>query len=105
MMETGTHVCVDCTGDALFAQAEEIHDRLCTALRDGRPIVIDCRGVDGADVSFIQLLLAVRVSALQRGIPFAIGQSPGAAVLTVLERGGFLSPVCVPNADFWTAGV
>ncbi len=63
--------------------------RLRAALGDARHVVIDCAGVDEADVSFIQLLLAARVSTRASGGTVRLAAPPAGALLDALTRAGF----------------
>ncbi|PKU25000.1 STAS domain-containing protein [Telmatospirillum siberiense] len=96
---------VDISGDVSFVCSADIHDRLCKALTNGRPVVVDCAGAVNIDLSFIQLLLAARLSAMRRGLPFALKRPVGEALLSALRRDGFLSETPLPNDAFWTGGV
>ncbi|HXP95363.1 MAG TPA: STAS domain-containing protein [Telmatospirillum sp.] len=91
-------------GEISVSQAEEVHDRFCAALADGRPIVVDCGAIEDADISFIQLLIAARTSARRRGVSFCLKQPVGEPFLAVLRRGGFLLEAPLPQDDFWTGG-
>jgi len=91
-------------GSLTLPRAEAIRSTLAAALDDGAPIAIDCGGATDVDVSFIQLLLAARRSAAQRGASLALA-APAAGVLrTALERGGFLTATSqggASDSDFW----
>jgi len=52
-------------------------------------ILIDCSGADEVDLSFIQLLIAARASALRVGHAVALATPPNGALLDVLTRSGF----------------
>ncbi|MTJ81853.1 MAG: STAS domain-containing protein [Telmatospirillum sp.] len=105
MNDDSAHVVIDCNGEISLSVAEDLHDRLCAALTDGRPIEIDCTGATSIDISFIQLLVAARASAARRGVPLALKAPGGEALQDGLRRGGFLPAQPFANDDFWIGGI
>lgn len=105
MTDSNTATTIDCSGDMTVNRIEEIHDRLRAGLSAGGPMAVDCRAVAEADVSFIQLLIAARVSALRRGTAFTLIQPLAEPLRSALERGGFTAGTGALNADFWTGGL
>lgn len=96
---------IDCSGDMTINRIEEIHGRLCAGLSAGGSMAVDCRAVAEADVSFIQLLIATRASALRRGTVFTLMQPLAEPLRSALERGGFTAGTGASDADFWTGGL
>lgn len=68
-------------------------EALCTTLRENiahnPAVLIDCLAATEVDLSFIQLLVASRVSAAQSGKTVVLSASPDGALLTALTRAGF----------------
>jgi anti-anti-sigma regulatory factor len=103
-MEDEARVVIKCAGEMSIARAEEIREDLWAALRADRPIAVDCSAVTGIDVSFVQLLMAARISAKRRGISFRLSKPISETLVTALLRGGFVAAVPLPNEDFWNGG-
>src|SRR5690348_5058656 len=85
-------------------KAEAIRSALAAALDKGGVVTIDCAAATEVDVSFIQLLLAARRSAAQRGASLALAAPATGALRAALERGGFLTAASKSRAsdsDFW----
>lgn len=75
-------------GQQTIATVEEAHARLCAALARHTDIEIDLAGVAEADVAFIQLLLATRISVAAAGGRLAWRSADCPAVRGVLARCG-----------------
>ncbi|MDR3438050.1 STAS domain-containing protein [Telmatospirillum sp.] len=101
MEENNTHLIVDCGGENLLASAEALHDKFCAAMVDGRPIQVDCSNVTAVDISFIQVLIAARVSAAGRNLSFSLKKPVADVLLTALQRGGFVGEPPLPSDGFW----
>jgi anti-anti-sigma regulatory factor len=73
---------------------------LLEALADHPALLVDCGAADTVDLTFIQLLLAARLSAHLAGKRLALAAPPRGALLAALGQGGFLPP---SGADpFWS---
>ena len=73
---------------------------LLAALADHPAVLVDCGAAESVDLTFIQLLLAARLSARQAGKPFSLAAPATGALRAALEQGGFLPP---SGADpFWS---
>ena len=105
MTDSHTPTTIDCSGDMTVNRIEEIYDRLRAGLNAGGPVAVDCRAAAEADVSFIQLLIAARVSAQRRGMALRLMQPLAEPLRSALERGGFTAGTGAPDADFWTGGL
>ena len=105
MTEDETRQVIACDGEITVASADELHDRLCRALTDGRPIEVDLSEASVVDVSIVQLLIAARASAERRGVVLTLRKPAGLALLETLRRGGFLSDPPSPDNDFWIGGM
>lgn len=60
------------SGDCTVARAEEIRASLLDALNSGDSIEIDLGGVTGIDLTFCQILHALRLSCKARGVVLAL---------------------------------
>jgi hypothetical protein len=68
-----------------------------------RDVAIDCSVASEIDLTFIQLLIAARVSTQARGQRISLMPCPDGVLLDVLTRGGFR---LMPESDggFWFTG-
>lgn len=92
--------CVRIVGAANIATIGEIHARLLAAYRDSDTISIDTAEISEVDLTFIQLVEAVRRSATASGKQIVLTGPADGPLLDTLMRGGFFS-----NQDcaaFWT---
>ena len=68
-------------------------EALCATLRErvaqGADVAIDCTAAAEVDLSFIQLLVAARASALQADKTVTLSARPDGALLNALTRAGF----------------
>lgn len=78
-------------GNRGIARAEESLASLRQALADSESIVVDCTTVTAADLSFIQLLLATRRSAMATGKSFTVTARTDGPLHGALVAGGFLA--------------
>jgi hypothetical protein len=80
------------------------------AVRNGG-LLIDCSAATEIDLTFVQLLVATRVSAQRLGGTVSLAPAPDGALLDTLTRGGF-RVACDANGDdavgkaagFWFEG-
>jgi anti-anti-sigma regulatory factor len=75
------------------------------------PLAIDCSAATEIDLTFVQLLVATRISAQRLGGTVSLVSAPDGALLDTLTRGGFrvasdAKEDGVPGntAAFWFAG-
>lgn len=68
----------------------------------GAAVMIDCRAAGEVDLTFIQLLIASRVSGRHLGRSVNLAAAPDGALLDTLTRGGFR--VVSESASDGTAG-
>ncbi|PNG25066.1 STAS domain-containing protein [Methylocella silvestris] len=79
-------LCLD--GDCNIANARALHRDLRDAFDRGAAVTVDCRGVERADVSLLQLLLSSQTTFFNRGLDFRI-VDPAGVVGLLATRGGF----------------
>lgn len=76
------------TGDLTMHRADEICTKLTEALENNVIVNVNCADATDMDVSFIQLVLAARKSAVAKGGDLQV-ISPGSSLLsTTLTRSG-----------------
>jgi anti-anti-sigma regulatory factor len=80
------------------------HAELAAALRQSGPLIVDLGEVTEADLTFVQLIEALRRSANDAGRALSLAQPAGEAVRQVLQRGGFLDDDTSERALFWLQG-
>jgi len=68
------------------------------------PLVVDLDAVTEADLTFVQLIEALRRSATDAGRAVSLAHPAGEAVRDVLQRGGFLDDDTSERALFWLQG-
>ncbi len=79
-------------GSATIQSAAETQARLGEALAGGGDVAVDCAGVDEADITFLQLLIAAHRGATRRGIALRLAPPPSPQLLAVIERAGVALP-------------
>jgi ABC-type transporter Mla MlaB component len=95
-------------GALTMRTVEAVRATLLTAIEppSGLPpagIAIDCSTASEIDLTFIQLLIAVRVSTRATGRSINLLPSPDGALLDTLTRGGF-RVVPESGSGFWFTG-
>lgn len=99
-------------GALTIGTADTVHATLRAAIEPTSgvgptDISIDCSEAGEIDLSFIQLLIAARISAQLLGRAVSLATCPDGALLDTLTRGGF-QVVCEggpkDTAAFWFAG-
>jgi len=103
--EAGVRVVLE--GALTMRTADIIHARLRETIdADATFISIDCSAATEVDLTFVQLLIASRLSAEVRGKSVVLAASPDGVLLDALNRGGFEvvdGPAETPA--FWFQGV
>lgn len=87
--------------------APAFRDAILNHLKLGRSLAIDCGALAEADLSLLQLIVALRKSAAQRGVPVSLIHPDNKAFLQLLIRAGFVTaPAGDPDTDdlFWLQG-
>ena len=77
-------VVVRCDGALTLAAAAEHRERLLRALDDNHAVVVDVRGAEDVDMTFIQLLVAAQKSAAYHGKTVHVGAPEGSLSLAKL---------------------
>ncbi|QLA17616.1 STAS domain-containing protein [Desulfolutivibrio sulfoxidireducens] len=63
---------IDLDGDCTVAAARVLKDLFLDALARGEPTRVSFRGIDKADLSFFELLLAARQAFAQKGVELVL---------------------------------
>jgi hypothetical protein len=96
--ETG-HLVLD--GLCTVRTADDVHAKLLEMTARYRALDIDCRAAEEIDLSFVQLLLATRLSARLGARSVTLAHPAGGLLRAALERGGFLSGTETADQAFW----
>lgn len=99
MLSEHKGVVMECSGALTIGRVEALRDSLLAALGQGGDLEIDCSAATEADVSFIQLLLAARASAVRRGTALRVRDGERGVVAGVFRSGGLRG-----DDGFWTEG-
>jgi ABC-type transporter Mla MlaB component len=89
------------TGICAIRSAEDVYAKLVEAMTDHPALEIDCSAVEEADLSFVQILCAARITAKNAGRSVRLAQPAAGVLRDVLERGGFLSQDAADHG-FWS---
>lgn len=95
---------IELSGSLSIRDAAATLDRLKAALAGAARLTIDCSALTGADLSIVQLLAAVKASAIAEGKSVRLVAPAGRALHTLLQQSGFLTPDGKPTAphdQFW----
>ncbi len=77
------------------------HSRLCTAFAASPAVSLDLGDVTEADLSFVQLIEAARISAGLAGGRLVLSAPAAGSLHDVLTRGGFLDAEDHGRREFW----
>jgi hypothetical protein len=105
MLDLSAPVHVSMPPSLTVREAEQIHARLLEAVRDQQAVILDCGAATEIDLSFVQLVLSARKSALAAGKSLAVVPPPGGLLSDVLRRAGVVDASdSGPQADqqFWS---
>ena len=94
-------------GPLTLRSVEAVRATLQAAFEQQTDIAIDCAAADEIDLSFIQVLIAARASAVRLGGTVGLVAPPGAALLDTMTRAGFRAVAESPIGDtevFWIDG-
>ena len=72
----GEQTVIAVSGAATVRVVDELRSQLLTALERGKPIGIDVRAVERADLSFLQLLFSASNTASARGVRLSLIGDP-----------------------------
>jgi len=76
----------------------DVRAALLEALAGHPAVQLDCTGAESVDLSFIQVVLAARLSAAQAGRQLALAAPADGALRAALEQGGLAAD------PFWSGG-
>ncbi len=85
-------------GAQTIRQAAQTREAILAALADSGDILLDCAGVEEADLSLVQIILAAQRSAASRSTRLALSEPPAGALRQALARGGFAPDRADPAA-------
>ena len=91
-------------GEVTISNIGEARDQLGALLNEQRAVTIDVEDLAETDLTFIQLLEAVRRKAGETGVGLSLSKPAAGALLEVLRRGGFLDDETSDRAKFWLQG-
>jgi ABC-type transporter Mla MlaB component len=93
-------------GALTIRTAEAVSAKLLDAVNQHSSLSVDCSDVTEVDLSFIQLLIAARVSAQSLQKSVVLGGRPEGALLDTLTRGGYrvAEEAQQGKAVFWFSG-
>lgn len=90
------------SGALTVRRAEELGGLVRAAAAESAFLILDISEVSEADLSFVQLVESLRRSEARSGARVRLARPADGALLTVLERGGFLDPATPERTAFWT---
>lgn len=88
--QSGTRICLPAA--VTVRNIETVREEILGILATARQIEIDCRGLTEADLSLVQLLIALRKSTVQAGITATLVRPSGHVLDDVLRRAGLDRP-------------
>lgn len=94
------------SGTQTVRNTDEAVEKLKELVQRGGPVVIDCSGVEEADISFVQLLLSARRTATELGRSMHLTAPAGGALLACLLSAGLLAEQRAGGGsrEFWMSG-
>ena len=98
---------LDLPTSVTLRSASDIQDEMRGQLRPGHSLSINCSALVEADLSLLQLIVALRKSAAELGMTVSLAHPATGVLLQLLVRSGFLAaPAGDPRSDdlFWLEG-
>lgn len=96
------HMVVECTGDLTITHAEILRERVLSALERAQTVDLDCSLAGEADISFLQLVIAARLSAAKRGVALRVISGGNETVAMLARAAGLIDEDDDPHgAEFW----
>jgi ABC-type transporter Mla MlaB component len=90
------------SGALIVRRAEEFGELFRAAAQASVSLTLEFSEISEADLTFVQLVESLRRSAERSGAQVRLAQPAEGALLSVLERGGFLDPAVPERTAFWT---
>ena len=94
-------------GSQTVHNIQAAHDRISASIAEHQTVEIHCEGITELDLGFIQLLLAAKRSADERGTSLRLASGATGKLRAALERAGFLSAGADDSdrsSAFWLQG-
>lgn len=82
--------------DSTLRHAKATAGALARMLESGSGLQVDCSGVEQADITFVQTLIAAQSSCAARGVPFVLGGMSDVAA-SAFQRAGVTPPGSMPS--------
>lgn len=82
--------------DSTLRHAKATAGALARMLESGTGLNVDCSGVEQADITFVQTLVAAERSCVARNLPFALSGMSDAA-RSAFQRAGVTAPGSMPS--------
>lgn len=99
-MEIELHV----ASSAVMRNAADLRQQCIDALAEEGTINIDIADVTDADLSFVQIICALRTAAADAGREVRLRTPAPAPVAALLDRAGFLAAPSPQDLEFWFHG-
>jgi ABC-type transporter Mla MlaB component len=90
------------SGALTVRRADELAVLFRTAVAESTRLILEVSDVSEADLSFVQLVESLRRSSARSGAGVRLARPAEGALLSLLDRGGFLDPATPERAAFWT---
>lgn len=87
------------SGDLTVREAQAIHARLSAGLSGAKTTVVSFGDVDRVDLSFLQLVLAARLSAAATGGTLRLARPVPAAIDEAARRAGLVEAFAAAEGD------
>lgn len=99
--QTSSHETIALPAALTIRTVQTTRDQLLAGLSGAKSVVLDIPDDADADLSFVQLIEAARLSAQSSGKDLKLRNPAARGVLSTLERGGFLTEMDPSARFFW----
>ena len=93
-----------CATEGCLAQADDLRERLRTALARADHLTLDLAGLESADLSFVQLIESARLQAASEHKTIVLAAPAPAPLARVIDRSGLLWASEPADLQFWFHG-